>query len=183
MFFSNSGAEAIECAIKLARRHARGRRDRGPAGRLPRPHLRRAVGHAPGGQAGAVRAAGAGLPAPCRATTRPRWPRRWATDTAAVLLEPIQGESGIHPIDLAVLEAARAACDEHGALLIFDEIQCGMGRTGRMWAWQGLELRPDVMTAAKGLGGGLPIGACVTSPSTPTPCIRATTGPRSPAGR
>ncbi|CAA9474041.1 MAG: Acetylornithine aminotransferase, partial [uncultured Solirubrobacteraceae bacterium] len=84
--------------------------------------------------------------------------------TAAVLLEPVQGESGIHPLGGDVLHAAREACDRHGALLIFDEIQCGMGRTGDMWAWQGFGVRPDVMTTAKGLGGGLPIGACVTSP-------------------
>jgi acetylornithine/N-succinyldiaminopimelate aminotransferase len=85
-------------------------------------------------------------------------------DTAAVVLEPVQGESGIHPLSDDVLRAARDACDRHGALLIFDEIQCGMGRTGSMWAWQGLGVRPDVMTVAKGLGGGLPIGACVTGP-------------------
>ena len=87
-------------------------------------------------------------------------------DTAAVLLEPIQGESGIHPLDPGVLRAAREACDEHGALLIFDEIQCGMGRTGTLWAHEQLGVRPDVMTVAKGLGGGLPVGACVTSPAT-----------------
>ena len=84
--------------------------------------------------------------------------------TAAVVIEPIQGESGIHPIHPQMLAAARDACDEHGALLIFDEIQCGMGRTGYMWAWEESEIAPDVMTVAKGLGGGLPIGACVTSP-------------------
>jgi acetylornithine/succinyldiaminopimelate/putrescine aminotransferase len=87
-----------------------------------------------------------------------------SADTAAVLIEPIQGEDGIHPIAPELLEAARAACDEHGALLIFDEIQCGMGRTGRMWAWEDSGVRPDVMTVAKGLGGGLPIGACITAP-------------------
>ena len=84
--------------------------------------------------------------------------------TAAVLIEPVQGEGGIHPIDTALLHAAREACDASGALLIFDEIQCGMGRTGSLWAWQRAEVRPDVMTTAKGLGGGLPVGACITSP-------------------
>jgi acetylornithine/N-succinyldiaminopimelate aminotransferase len=87
-------------------------------------------------------------------------------DTAAVLLEPIQGESGIHPLDPEVLRAARDACTRHGALLIFDEIQCGMGRTGTMWAHEQAGVAPDVMTVAKGLGGGLPVGACVTSPET-----------------
>jgi acetylornithine/succinyldiaminopimelate/putrescine aminotransferase len=85
--------------------------------------------------------------------------------TAAVILEPIQGEGGIHPLDPELLLAARRACDEHGALLVFDEIQCGMGRTGSLWAWEQYGVRPDVMTAAKGLGGGLPIGACVTAPA------------------
>ena len=85
--------------------------------------------------------------------------------TAAVLLEPIQGESGIHPLSGEMLSAAGEACDSHGALLVLDEIQCGMGRTGHLWAWQGIDVVPDVMTAAKGLGGGLPIGACVTGPS------------------
>jgi acetylornithine/succinyldiaminopimelate/putrescine aminotransferase len=84
--------------------------------------------------------------------------------TAAILIEPIQGESGIWPVDRDVLEAARELCDETGALLVFDEIQCGMGRTGSLWAWQGARVRPDVMTVAKGLGGGLPIGACITTP-------------------
>ena len=84
--------------------------------------------------------------------------------TAAILIEPIQGESGIPPIDGELLRAARDACDRTGALLIFDEIQCGMGRTGAMWAWEHTGIEPDVMTVAKGLGGGLPIGACVTSP-------------------
>jgi len=70
----------------------------------------------------------------------------------------------VNPISMDVLRAAREACDRHGALLVFDEVQTGMGRTGTLWAWQGLDVRPDVMTAAKGLGGGLPIGACVTVP-------------------
>jgi acetylornithine/succinyldiaminopimelate/putrescine aminotransferase len=86
--------------------------------------------------------------------------------TAAVLLEPIQGESGIHPLEPELLHAAREACDEHDALLIFDEIQCGMGRTGTLWAHEHLGVTPDVMTVAKGLGGGLPVGACVTNPGT-----------------
>jgi acetylornithine/succinyldiaminopimelate/putrescine aminotransferase len=76
----------------------------------------------------------------------------------------VQGESGIHPTPDEVLEAAREACDRHDALLVFDEVQCGMGRTGTLWAYEQTGVTPDVMTLAKGLGGGLPIGACVTSP-------------------
>jgi acetylornithine/succinyldiaminopimelate/putrescine aminotransferase len=84
--------------------------------------------------------------------------------TAAVLVEPIQGESGIWPVAQEVLSDARRLCDESGALLIFDEIQCGMGRTGTLWAHEQAGVRPDVMTVAKGLGGGLPIGACIAGP-------------------
>jgi len=82
--------------------------------------------------------------------------------TAAVLMEPIQGEGGVHVLSDELLASARAACDEHGAALIFDEIQCGMGRTGSVWAYEQTGVRPDAITAAKALGGGLPIGALVT---------------------
>jgi acetylornithine/N-succinyldiaminopimelate aminotransferase len=85
--------------------------------------------------------------------------------TAAVLLEPVQGESGIHPMPLDVLHAAREACDRVGAALIFDEIQCGMGRTGTLFAYEPTGVVPDVMTLAQGLAGGMPIGALVTSPA------------------
>jgi acetylornithine/N-succinyldiaminopimelate aminotransferase len=82
--------------------------------------------------------------------------------TAAVLLEPIQGESGVNVLGEDSLQAARAACDAHGAALIFDEIQCGMGRTGTLWAYEQTGVRPDAITVAKALGGGLPIGALIT---------------------
>jgi acetylornithine/succinyldiaminopimelate/putrescine aminotransferase len=82
-----------------------------------------------------------------------------------VLIEPIQGESGIYPLSDETLLAARQACDEVGALLVFDEIQTGVGRTGSLWAYEQTPVRPDVLTSAKALGGGMPIGACVTSPS------------------
>jgi acetylornithine/N-succinyldiaminopimelate aminotransferase len=82
--------------------------------------------------------------------------------TAALMLEPIQGESGVNVLEEECLLAARSACDEHGAALIFDEIQCGMGRTGSVWAYEQTGVRPDAITAAKALGGGLPIGALVT---------------------
>ncbi|HTP23510.1 MAG TPA: acetylornithine/succinylornithine family transaminase [Solirubrobacteraceae bacterium] len=84
--------------------------------------------------------------------------------TAAVLLEPIQGETGIHVIDEELLHAAREACDRTGAALVFDEIQTGMGRTGTLWAYAQTDVVPDAMTSAKALGGGLPIGALITGP-------------------
>jgi acetylornithine/succinyldiaminopimelate/putrescine aminotransferase len=85
--------------------------------------------------------------------------------TAAVLIEPIQGEAGVYPVTDEALLAAREACDAVGALLILDEIQTGVGRTGSLWAYEQSPVRPDVMTTAKALGGGLPIGACVASPA------------------
>ncbi|MBA3327530.1 MAG: aminotransferase class III-fold pyridoxal phosphate-dependent enzyme, partial [Solirubrobacterales bacterium] len=84
--------------------------------------------------------------------------------TAAVLLEPVQGESGVHVLDDELLRAARAACDEHGAALIFDEVQCGLGRTGTLWAYEHSGVEPDLLTSAKALGGGLPIGALICAP-------------------
>jgi predicted acetylornithine/succinylornithine family transaminase len=167
-FLCNSGTEANECAIKLARKHAHERgiaspevvvldqafhgRTLGALAATPRLARDDLFGPLPPGFAsvprddpGALRAAvGAG--------------------TAAVFIEPIQGEAGIFPIADEVLLAAREACDATGALLVLDEIQSGMGRTGSLWAYEQLPVRPDVITAAKALGGGLPVGACVTTP-------------------
>jgi acetylornithine/N-succinyldiaminopimelate aminotransferase len=80
-------------------------------------------------------------------------------DVCAVIIEPVQGEGGLRSADPAFLQAARTLCDRYGALLIFDEIQCGVGRTGTLWAHEPSGARPDVMTLAKPLAGGLPIGA------------------------
>ena len=85
-------------------------------------------------------------------------------DTAAVIIEPVQGEGGVRPVPDEVLAAARAACDEHGAALVLDEVQAGMGRTGTLWAYEQTGVVPDAITTAKALGGGLPIGALVTGP-------------------
>ena len=163
VFLCNSGAEAIECALKLARKRRTGGefvvmeggfhgRTMGALSATPQESKQAPFAPLVPGFRVVPRNDAAALAAAVSA------------DTAAVLLEPIQGESGIHPLDPDVLRAAREACDEHGALLIFDEIQCGMGRTGTLWAHQQLGVTPDVMTVAKGLGGGLPVGACVTSP-------------------
>ena len=163
VFFANSGAEANEAAIKLVRK-ARPRGDIVVVPRrVPRPHLRRAVGDAAGVQAGAVRAAGARLPRDRAATSDAV---RAAVDehTAAVLMEPILGESGVHPMPDELLRAAREACDAVGAALVFDEVQTGMGRTGTLWAYEQTGVVPDAMTVAKGLGGGVPIGALVIGP-------------------
>jgi len=163
VFFANSGAEANECAIKLARRRKQGGdivvSEGGFHGRTygalsATPQETKQAPFAP--LVPGFEVVGRSDPESLRAAVD--------GNTAAVLLEPVQGETGIHPLDEEYLAFARRLCDEHDALLIFDEVQCGMGRTGWMWAWQGVEVKPDVMTTAKGLGGGLPIGACVTTP-------------------
>jgi predicted acetylornithine/succinylornithine family transaminase len=167
-FLCNSGAEANECAIKLVRRRAHARGIDSPEivvldhafhGRTiatlsatPRLAREDLFGPLPAGFVPVPR----DDPAALRAAVGER--------TAAVLLEPIQGESGVHVIADEMLVAARETCDESGALLVFDEIQTGMGRTGTLWAYQGGPVRPDVLTSAKALGGGLPVGACITDP-------------------
>jgi acetylornithine/N-succinyldiaminopimelate aminotransferase len=163
VFFTNSGAEAIECALKLARKRRAGGDfvvlERGFHGRTygalsATPQEAKQAPFAP--LVPGFRPVPADDPDALRAAVNDR--------TAAVIVEAVQGEGGIHPLESGLLEAARAACDEHGALLICDEIQCGLGRTGALWAFEHAGVRPDLMTLAKGLGGGLPIGACVASP-------------------
>ncbi|HKB49886.1 MAG TPA: aspartate aminotransferase family protein [Solirubrobacterales bacterium] len=167
VFLSNSGTEANECAIKIARKHAHGRgiespeivsferdfhgRTYGALAATPNLAQNEALGpmlpgfrSVPFDDDGALRDA-------------------VYEDTAAVMIEPIQGESGVYPLADETLLAARQACDESGALLILDEIQTGIGRTGSLWAYQQTPVRPDLLTSAKALGGGLPVGACVAS--------------------
>jgi predicted acetylornithine/succinylornithine family transaminase len=168
VFFSNSGTEANECAIKVARKHAHRRgvsspeivsfesdfhgRTYGALAATPGLAANEALGPMlPGFRA---------VPRNDAAALR----EAVGVNTAAVLIEPIQGESGVFPIGEEALLAAREACDEVGALLIFDEIQTGVGRTGSLWAYEQTPVRPDVLTSAKALGGGFPIGACVTAP-------------------
>ncbi len=165
VFFCNSGAEANEAALKLARRRGgAGRTDvvaivEGFHGRTygalsltgqpdkqdPFRPIVPGVHHVPRNDAAALEAA--------------------VTDsTAAVFLETIQGECGVHPLDSEFLRLARDLADRHGALLVFDEIQTGLARTGPLFSYQELDVQPDVMTLAKSLGGGVPIGAVITAP-------------------
>jgi acetylornithine/N-succinyldiaminopimelate aminotransferase len=162
VFFCNSGAEANEAAIKLARK-AR------PAGDMVvvfGAFHGRTYGSLSATPQEAKQAPFAPLVPGFRAVEATPGALAAAVDqsTAAVVLEPIQGESGVHVLSEDCLQAARAACDEHGAALIFDEIQCGMGRTGTLWAYEQTGVVPDALTTAKALGGGLPIGALVTGP-------------------
>jgi acetylornithine/N-succinyldiaminopimelate aminotransferase len=162
LFFTNSGAEAIECAIKLARKRRRG----GEIVVLSGGFHGRTLGALSATPQEAKQQPFAPLVPGFRVVPRENPALAEVVDdrTAAVLIEPIQGESGIWPVAPEVLRSARELCDETGALLVFDEIQCGMGRTGSLWAFERAGVRPDVMTVAKGLGGGLPIGACIAGP-------------------
>ncbi|GAB76442.1 acetylornithine aminotransferase [Austwickia chelonae] len=163
VFFTNSGTESVEAAIKLSRRTGRIRmvaaegafhgRSTGALSlthrrdyREPFEPLLGEVCHVPFDDAQALRAVFADDSAP----------------VAALFLEPIQGEAGVIPASHSYLRLARELCTRHGALLVFDEVQSGIGRTGRWFAHQWAEVVPDVMTLAKGLGGGVPIGAMLT---------------------
>jgi acetylornithine/N-succinyldiaminopimelate aminotransferase len=160
VFFVNSGAEANECAIKLARRHRQG----GEIVSVDGAFHGRTYGALSATPQETKQAPFAPLVPGFRVVGRDDVFDSVDERTAALLIEPIQGESGIHPLPEETLRAAREACDRTGALLVFDEVQCGMARTGTLWAYEQYGVVPDVMTLAKGLGGGLPIGACVTSP-------------------
>lgn len=160
VFLCNSGAEANEAAIKLARRHR-------PAGEIV---VLRDAFH------GRTYAALSATPQEAKqAPFAPLVPGFVVSEkepeavdaavgphTAAVLLEPVQGEGGVLPLSEELLAAARSACDREGAVLIFDEVQTGMGRTGTLWAYEQTGVVPDAITSAKALGGGLPIGALIT---------------------
>jgi predicted acetylornithine/succinylornithine family transaminase len=172
VFLCNSGAEATECAIKVARKHAHRRgvaeaeivsferdfhgRTYGALAATPKLAENEALGPMlPGFRSVPLNDAGALRDAVYE-------------NTAAVMIEPIQGESGVYPVSDEAMLAARQACDEAGALLILDEIQTGMGRTGSLWAYEQTPVRPDLITTAKALGGGLPVGACVATPAAGT---------------
>ena len=167
-FFCNSGAEAVECAVKIARRYhqAQGAKDKfrviTARGAF---HGRTLAMIAAGGQAmhldgfapaveGFDQVAFGNLNE-ARAAVTPQ--------TAAVIVEPIQGEGGIVPADVDYLRGLRAMADEFGLLLILDEVQCGLGRTGKLFAHEWAGIAPDIMPLAKGLGGGFPVGACLAT--------------------
>jgi len=164
VYFANSGAESIEAAIKFARKYARTVHGPGKTGivsfrnsfhgrtmgalaltakeyyQAPFQPVMPGVSYAPFNDIEAAE-------------------RVIGPETCAVFVEPVQGEGGIHAATPEFLKALRAQCDRHGALLVFDEIQCGMGRTGTLWAYEQFGVLPDMMAVAKALGGGLPIGA------------------------
>jgi predicted acetylornithine/succinylornithine family transaminase len=164
VFFCNSGTEAVEAAIKLARKYAY--ETYGPEKHEVLTFTKSFHGRTYGSlsataQATYQEAFGPMVPGFTYAPFGDLQAAKEAVgpQTAAVLVEPLQGEGGINPAPEGFLEDLRDLCDEHGALLIFDEVQTGAGRTGHLYAYQGVGVVPDVLTSAKGLGGGVPVGA------------------------
>jgi acetylornithine/succinyldiaminopimelate/putrescine aminotransferase len=159
--FANSGTEANEAAIKMARKAKQG----GDVISVHRGFHGRTYGSLSATPQEAKQAPFAPL-VPGFFAVAPTVKALTAAigdATAAVILEPIQGESGVYELGADVLRAAREACDRAGAALIFDEVQVGLGRTGTLWAYEHSGVVPDLMTVAKALGGGLPIGAVITN--------------------
>ncbi len=168
VFFTNSGTEAMECAVKMARKYF------AHQGTPERHRIITFDGSFHGRSLGMISAAGADK------LTNGFGPMLEGFDhvpfgdhdaltaaitdeTAAILIEPIQGEGGIRPVPHQCLKGLRALCDEHGLLLILDEIQCGMGRTGKLFDHEHAGITPDIMAVAKGIGGGFPLGACLAT--------------------
>ena len=168
VFFTNSGAEAMECAIKTARRFhfVNGRPERFRIVTFEGAfHGRTLATIAAGGQAKYLEGFGPKAEGFDQVPFGDRKALEAAIvpETAAILIEPIQGEGGVRPVPHEELRYLRKLCDERGLLLVFDEIQTGMGRTGKFFAHEWAGVTPDIVAIAKGLGGGFPIGACLAT--------------------
>ncbi len=168
VFFTNSGAEALECAIKMARRFQWGE------GRPERYRLitfegafhgRTLATIAAGGQEKYLEGFGPKVDGFDQVPFGDHDALKAAIGpaTAGILIEPIQGEGGVRPVPTECLKGLRHLCDEHNLLLIFDEVQCGMGRTGKLFAHEWAGITPDIMAIAKAIGGGFPMGACLAT--------------------
>ncbi|MEW7007125.1 aspartate aminotransferase family protein [Lentilitoribacter sp. EG35] len=168
VFFTNSGLEAMECAIKTARRYhfAKGDVDKYEIITFEGAfHGRSIATVAAGGQEKYIEGFGPKAPGFNQVPLNDIEALRNAMSerTAALLIEPIQGEGGIRSVSNQFLTEMRNLCDEFRALLIFDEIQCGIGRTGKLFAHEWSGITPDIMAVAKGIGGGFPLGACLAT--------------------
>jgi acetylornithine/N-succinyldiaminopimelate aminotransferase len=169
-FFSNSGAEANEGAIKLARKYGRTHRNGAyEVISMERSfHGRTLATAAATGQA-SYQASWAPIPDGFKQVPfndLDTLKQATTAKTAAILIESIQGEGGIYPANKAYMQGLRAWCDEQNLVLICDEVQASMGRTGKFFGWENYDVRPDIITLAKGLAGGVPIGAMLTDPRT-----------------
>ena len=181
MFFCNSGAEAMECAIKMARKyhHANGQPERSTIITFDGAfHGRTLATIAAGGQEKYLE----GFEP--RMTGFKQLPfgdhkaleEAITPDVGAILVEPVQGEGGIRPLPTQCLKGLRELCDKHGLLLILDEIQCGVGRTGKLFAHEWASITPDIMAIAKGIGGGMPLGACLATENAAKGMVAGTHG-------
>jgi acetylornithine/N-succinyldiaminopimelate aminotransferase len=181
VFFTNSGAEALECAIKTARRYQYSK------GHPEKFHIitfegafhgRTIATIAAGGQQKYIDGFGPKAPGFDQVPFEDMDALKAAiTDaTAGILLEPVQGEGGLRAFSPDFLRAVRALCDEKGLLLILDEVQCGVGRTGSLFAYQRIGITPDIMAVAKGIGGGFPMGACLATEEAASGMVAGTHG-------
>ena len=168
VFFQNSGAEALECAIKMARKY------QSASGKPERYRIITFEGAFHGRTLATIAAAGnkkylEGFGPPVEGFDNLPFndldavKRAIGPETAAILIEPIQGEGGVRVASSTFLRGLRQLCDQHGLLLVFDEVQTGIARTGEMFAYERYGITPDVMALAKALGGGFPIGACLAT--------------------
>lgn len=168
VFFTNSGAEANECAIKMARKYhaAKGHPERYRIVTFEGAfHGRTLATIAAGGQQKYIDGFGPKVDGFDQVPFDDEKALKAAIgpETAALMIEPIQGEGGLRSVPMRVLKQLRELCDEHGLMLIFDEIQTGVGRTGKFFAYEHYGVSPDIMSIAKGIGGGFPMGACLAT--------------------
>ncbi|RDC71124.1 aspartate aminotransferase family protein [Rhodovulum sp. 12E13] len=182
VFFGNSGTEAMELAVKMARRywHARGRPERVKIAAFEGSfHGRSIAAISAAGSAKLTEGFGPLLPGFVHLPFGDHDALRAAMadpELGAVIVEPVQGEGGIRPLPDACLKGLRALCDETGALMILDEVQCGMGRTGRLFAHEWAGAAPDIMLVAKGIGGGFPLGAVLATEAAAAPMTAGSHG-------
>jgi acetylornithine/N-succinyldiaminopimelate aminotransferase len=168
VFFTNSGAEALECAIKTARRYhfSKGQPEKFHIITFEGAfHGRTLATIAAGGQAKYLEGFGPKAPGFYQVPFGDMAALKAAIseETAAILIEPIQGEGGIRTVPKEFMQELRSLCDEYGLLLILDEVQSGVGRTGKLFAHEWAGVTPDIMAVAKGIGGGFPLGACLAT--------------------
>ncbi len=181
VFFGNSGAEAMECVIKVARKYhaANGHPERYRIITFEGAfHGRTLATLAAGGQAKYLEGFGPKVEGfdqvPFGDLEQVK--KTIGPETAAILIEPVQGEGGVRPVPPEFLRELRALCDKHGLLLLLDEIQTGMGRTGKLFAYQWTDIKPDVMAVAKAIGGGFPMGACLATAKAASGMVAGTHG-------
>jgi acetylornithine/N-succinyldiaminopimelate aminotransferase len=168
IFFTNSGAEAVECAIKTARRYhfAKGNAEKHNLITFSNAFHGRTMATISATDQAKLRDGFAPLLTGFTVVDFNDLDAALAAvdeNTAGFLLEPIQGEGGIRPATHEFISGLRAACDEHDLMLVFDEVQCGVARTGHLYAYQYYGVQPDIMASAKGIGGGFPMGACLAT--------------------